>query len=53
MIFTSDANPFSWDGRYHDAQMQPGVYVYQVNMHYLVNGIDIERDFYGDITLIR
>jgi len=53
MIFDSHDIPFSWDGRFHDDKMMPGVYVYVLEVKYKVGTAEFERVLSGDVTLIR
>jgi gliding motility-associated-like protein len=53
LVFSSDINPFSWDGQFAGEYLLPGVYVYTINVIYLEEGVEHERRFSGDITLIR
>jgi gliding motility-associated-like protein len=52
-VFQSDEIPFSWNGRFHDDRMQPGVYVYSLILDYTVNGLQRHTVLKGDVTLIR
>jgi gliding motility-associated-like protein len=44
-------NPtIGWDGTFDGDQLNPGVYVYRIEVRY---GDDVRADFAGDITIIR
>ncbi len=53
LIFYSEEIPFSWDGTFKDVMMMPGVYVYRIEVKYMLNGQESEETFLGDITMIR
>lgn len=50
LLFESYSQDNGWDGTYKETMMQPGVYVYKVNVEYL-NGIKMDKT--GSVTLIR
>lgn len=52
-IFNSGDNPFSWNGKFHNDVMMPGVYVYVIHVRYTLEGKAYEETFTGDVTLIR
>jgi gliding motility-associated-like protein len=52
-IYYSEALDFTWDGRFHEEIMQPGVYVYVIAIDYSVNGLARHEVLSGDVTLIR
>lgn len=53
MLYTSTANPFSWDGMFDGTPMNPGVHVYLIRVMYLERGEQKIQKFSGDVTLIR
>ena len=52
-VFQSDEVPFTWNGRFNDDLMQPGVYVYSIILDYTVNGLERHTVLKGDVTLVR
>jgi gliding motility-associated-like protein len=52
-VFQSTEVPFTWNGRFNDDLMQPGVYVYSIILDYTVNGLKRHTVLKGDVTLIR
>ena len=40
----------AWDGKHHGRELNPGVYVYKIIVHYVDNKQDV---FVGNVTLIR
>ncbi len=53
MVFLSDDINFSWDGRFRNQELMPGVYVYVIDMNYVVRGQLRQQILSGDLTLIR
>lgn len=53
LIYSSDENPFTWDGRFNDEEVNPGVYVYAIQVQYNFNGREINKVLTGDVTVIR
>jgi gliding motility-associated-like protein len=53
MVHRASANPFTWDGRFHDDAMDPAVFVYMITVRYRINGSEFEVSLAGDVTLIR
>ena len=53
MIFQSDALPVTWDGRFREQALLPGVYVFALTLTYKRGVQEIVEKFNGDITIIR
>jgi len=53
LVFSSKENPFTWDGNFGDQKVMPGVYVYKLELKYLLNGGEISELLVGDVTVIR
>jgi gliding motility-associated-like protein len=53
LVFSSKENPFTWNGRFGDQNVNPGVYVYAFQVNYFIDGRVISKIFTGDITVIR
>lgn len=53
LVFSSQEQPFSWDGAFNGKLMNPGVYVYRFTLVYS-NGLSVvTKQLTGDITLMR
>jgi len=52
-VYYSKEIDFTWDGRFHEERMQPGVYVYVITVDFVVNGLQRHTVLSGDITLVR
>lgn len=53
LVYGSKENPFNWDGFFNDEPVMPGVYVYIMQVEYLLGGISRQETFYGDVTVVR
>lgn len=53
MVFESDAVPFEWNGEFNGRSLDPGVYVYRIEMRYFDRTIERVVIVNGDVTLIR
>ena len=53
LVFQSRDLIFNWDGRFHDEQLQPGVFTYILRCTILKNGQEHSITLKGDLTLIR
>jgi len=53
LMFQSTKIPFTWDGKFDDKVVMPGVYVYSILATYQVNGQTIQERFTGDITVVK
>ena len=53
LVFSSNENPFAWNGKFKDENVNPGVYVYALNIQYKVDGREVSKTFTGDITVIK
>ena len=53
LVFSSDANAFTWDGVFDGEPVQPGVYVYLIKVTYMLGAQEEVRVFSGDVTVIR
>lgn len=53
MVFSSKEIPFEWDGYFNGVIMQASVFVYTVQMNWIINGEEMQKVFSGDVTLLR
>jgi gliding motility-associated-like protein len=53
LVFSSRENPFTWNGRFGDEAVNPGVYLYTLKVNYRVNGREADKILRGDVTVIR
>jgi len=53
LVFSSNENPFIWNGKFKDEIVNPGVYVYALNIKYKIDGRLVSKTFTGDVTVIR
>lgn len=53
LVYSSEAMPFTWDGKFENDLMMPGVYVYHFSIQYKVNRKVVEEKRTGDVTLVR
>lgn len=53
LLFESAGQTFSWDGRFGEALMSPGVYVYVIKVMYTSASGQKEYVLTGDVTLIK
>jgi gliding motility-associated-like protein len=53
LVFSSSDNPFIWNGKFNDENVEPGVYVYALHIKYRIDGREVSRTFTGDVTVIR
>jgi gliding motility-associated-like protein len=53
VVFYDDAIPFTWDGKFDDKPVMPGVYVYSLTLRYRVNHLDFEERLVGDVTVVN
>ena len=53
LVFSSDQQPFEWNGFFGDEKMQPGVYAYLIHVTYTNGVLETSELLYGDVTLIR
>lgn len=54
LVFSSNENPFTWDGTFDQEKMMAGVYVYMIKVEYLnFSGQVVMEVLSGDITLLR
>ena len=53
MVFRSNEKSFTWDGRFKNEDLQPGVYAYVIMIDLSINGDIRHQALSGDITLIR
>jgi gliding motility-associated-like protein len=51
--FSSTSIPFVWDGRALDQYVNPGTFVYILNIVYSIDGAEVSEQFAGDVTVIR
>jgi hypothetical protein len=52
-VFHTDVDPVQWDGMSRNKLMQPAVFAYILHLRYVVDGVEHERTFAGEVTLIR
>ncbi len=53
LVFSSDNNPFVWDGLFTDKEVLPGVYVYTLKLVVMDNGVERITRLSGDITVVK
>ncbi|MBK9980929.1 MAG: hypothetical protein IPP15_00655 [Saprospiraceae bacterium] len=53
LVFSSYEIPFTWDGKFGNEKVMPGVYVYKIQLKYMFNGKETSELFVGDVTVIR
>ncbi len=53
MAYSSNDKAFSWDGRFKNELLMPGVYAYVLNLEFITNNKLHHQTISGDITLIR
>ena len=53
MVFSSAQIPFAWDGRFDNEPVMPGVYVYHLQIVYIIAGDEKEKLFTGEVTVVR
>ncbi len=53
MVYSSEENPFSWNGNFNNDKVLPGVYVYIIHVTYMLNSKETSEKFTGDLTVIR
>ncbi|HQW70596.1 MAG TPA: gliding motility-associated C-terminal domain-containing protein, partial [Saprospiraceae bacterium] len=52
-VHGSTENPFNWDGFFNDELVMQGVYVYVIQIEYLLGGSLRQETLYGDVTVVR
>lgn len=52
-VFYSESYPVQWDGKFGDTDLNPGVYVYSININYVEFGEEQSQVLTGGLTLIR
>jgi gliding motility-associated-like protein len=53
MVFQSGTIPSQWDGKFDGTPMNPGVYIYRIEVSYFDQAVERKGILHGDITLIR
>ncbi|MDQ3015149.1 MAG: gliding motility-associated C-terminal domain-containing protein [Bacteroidota bacterium] len=53
VMFSSEANPFSWNGKYRNEDVMPGVCLYLIKIIYLDGVEEHEEIMRGDVTVLR
>lgn len=53
LLFASDQMPFSWDGTMRGETLNPGVYVYRIQVTYNTSTGEKTQILVGDITLLK
>lgn len=52
-VFNTHETDFKWDGRFNNELLQPGVYAYLIQITYVDRGRELDKQFAGDVTLVR
>ncbi len=52
-VFGSDQHPFTWDGKFNNDPLNPGVYVYRFTIVYSNGGNVVTKKVTGDVTLVK
>lgn len=53
VLYESTGQTFSWNGNFDQRPMMPGVYVFRMEIEYIINGKEEKEIRVGDISLIR
>jgi gliding motility-associated-like protein len=53
VVFESKTIPFQWKGDFNGAPLNPGVFVYRIEVHYFDRQVERSVLLSGDITLVR
>jgi gliding motility-associated-like protein len=53
LVYGSKEKPFNWDGFFNDEPVMPGVYVFVIQIEYLLDGTTRQETLYGDVTVVR
>lgn len=52
-VFQSRDVDFRWDGRFKNTELLPGVYVYLIQVEYMIQEGTRSQNYTGDVTLVR
>jgi gliding motility-associated-like protein len=53
VIYDSQSNPFTWNGTRNNESLNPGVYVYVINVTYR-RGVAVKEEvLIGDVTVVK
>ncbi|HEX5111973.1 MAG TPA: gliding motility-associated C-terminal domain-containing protein, partial [Saprospiraceae bacterium] len=53
LVFSSSEIPFTWNGRFADEEVNPGVYVYALKLKYSIDGRTVSKTLTGDVTIVK
>jgi len=53
LVFSSEENPFQWDGHFAEELLLPGVYVYLIKCTYINGSLVKDKVFSGDVTILK
>ena len=53
LVHSSEEIPFTWDGFYDDQEVLPGVYVYTLKIVSIVNDMERDASYSGDVTVVK
>ncbi len=53
LIFSSQEIPFTWNGRYGNDELLPGIYIYAIEFAYELQGKTIHEKLKGNVTLVK
>jgi len=53
VVYHSGQLTFTWDGKYTDQPVLPGVYVYVLKIKYQLDGKEVEEVLKGDVTVLK
>lgn len=53
LLYVSSGDSFLWDGRFGGKEVMPGVYVYVLEIGYVVSGVKYEERVTGSVALVR
>jgi len=53
LVFSSTKNPFTWNGRFANDEVNPGVYVYVLHVKNIIGGREVSQVFAGNVTVIK
>lgn len=52
-VFSSAVTPFAWNGSFKGERLQPGVFVYLIEVKVIRDGETFVKIFSGDLTLLQ
>lgn len=53
LVYASSTIPFTWNGQFNGEALNPGVFVYRVDIIWLDGQTERTAHLYGDVTLVR